>query len=175
MQAVQTFNQMLANQLLVSDFYIHHNVWLHSWLRKKVGCNTDAADLMHDTYVKLMLKEDLNVITEPRAYLTTIAHALMVNHLRRNKIEQACLSAISSLPDSAMPSPETLAITIETLVKIDAMLDGLAPKARRAFLWCQLEGISHAEIAARLGVSVSSVRKYIANALLHCIALQAAD
>lgn len=74
-----------------------------------------------------------------------------------------------------MPSPETLAITIETLVKIDAMLDGLAPKARRAFLWCQLEGISHAEIAARLGVSVSSVRKYIANALLHCIALQAAD
>jgi len=175
MQAVQTLQHTIVNQSLVHDFYIKHNAWLHAWLRKKVGCTTDAADLMHDTYLKLMLKEDLNFITEPRAYLTTIAHALMVNHLRRNKIEKACLEAIASLPESAMPSPETLAITIETLVKIDTMLDGLAPKARRAFLWCQLEGISHAEIADRLGVSVSSVRKYIANALLHCITLQNTD
>jgi RNA polymerase sigma-70 factor (ECF subfamily) len=122
-----------------------------------------------------MLKEDLSLITEPRAYITTIAHCLMVNHLRRRNIEQACLSAIACLPQSEVPSPETLAITVETLVCIDAMLDGLPPNVRRAFLWCQLEGLSHAAIASRLSVSVSSVRQYIAKALLHCIAMRQAD
>ena len=58
---------------------------------------------------------------------------------------------------------------VETLAKIDEMLDGLPERVRSAFLWCQLEGLSHAEIASRLSVSVSSVRQYIAKALLHCL------
>lgn len=163
---------MSLQDSLLHDFYISHNAWLFSWLSKKIGSRFDAADLTQDTFVKLMLKDDLAQIAEPRAYITTIAHRLMVNHLRRRKIELACLNAIACLPQSESPSPETLAITIETLVSIDEMLDGLPANVRRAFLWCQLEGISHAAIAARLCVSVSSVRQYISKALLHCIAVR---
>lgn len=53
------------------------------------------------------------------------------------------------------------------------MLDGLPIAVRRAFLLCQLEGLGHAEIAARLGVSVGSVRQYIARALRQCLELSA--
>jgi RNA polymerase sigma factor (sigma-70 family) len=167
-------NQSIQN-LLIQDFYTSHKSWLYSWLSKKVGSSFDAADLTHDTFVKVLLKDDLARISEPRAYLTTIAHRLMVNHLRRRKIELSCMQAIAHMPQIEAPSPETLAITIETLVKIDEMLDGLPANVRRAFLWCQLEGLGHAEIAERLSVSVSSVRQYIAKALLHCIAAQQAD
>ena len=49
------------------------------------------------------------------------------------------------------------------------MLDGLNVKAREAFLLSQLEGLTYADIASRLAVSVSSVKKYIAKATEHCL------
>ena len=66
-------------------------------------------------------------------------------------------------------SPETQAIVMEALCGIDAMLDGLGSKVRRAFLMSQLEGMAYADIASALGVSVSSVKKYMAKATEHCL------
>lgn len=156
----------------IAELYLAHNSWLLSWLRKKLGCSLDAADLMQDTFSRLLQKDDINEIHEPRAYLTTIAHGLMVNHLRRRDIERAYLETLADTPEVEAPSPEDLNIVIETLTKIDEMLDGLPAHVRNAFLWCQLEGLTHAQIATKLSVSVSSVRQYIAKALLHCIKMQ---
>ncbi|KAG1251174.1 hypothetical protein G6F68_012414 [Rhizopus microsporus] len=49
------------------------------------------------------------------------------------------------------------------------MLHGLGDKVRRAFLMSQLEGASYADSAAKLGVTVSSVKKYMARATEHCL------
>ena len=158
-----------SRDLLITELYQTHNSWLLGWLRRKLGCSFDAADLVQDTFSRILQKDDLTNIKEPRAYLTTIAHGLLVNHVRRRDIEKAYLETISHLPQAEAPSPETINIMIETLTKIDEMLDGLSGKVRNAFLWFQLEGLTHAQIAARLSVSVSSVRQYIAKALVHCI------
>jgi RNA polymerase sigma-70 factor (ECF subfamily) len=48
------------------------------------------------------------------------------------------------------------------------MLGTLSSKARAAFLYSRLDGMSHAEIAERLGVSVSRVRQYLAQAMRQC-------
>lgn len=164
-----TLSGTSLRNVLVTELYQLHNAWLLGWLRTKLGSSLDAADLMHDTFSRLLQKEDLSVINEPRAYLTTIAHGLMVNHIRRRDIEKAYLNAISHLPEAETLSAEAINIMVETLTNIDEMLNGLSSKVRDAFLWCQLEGLTHAEIAIRLDVSVSSVRQYIAKALLHCI------
>ena len=52
---------------------------------------------------------------------------------------------------------------------IDAMLDGLSGKTREAFLLSQLEGLTYSDIAQKLGVSASSVKKYVARAVEHCL------
>lgn len=157
----------------VTAFYDAHNTWLYGWLRKKLGCSFDAADLTQDTFLRILNKRtDLCAITEPRAYLVTVAHGLMVNHLRRRDLERAYLAELAYLPESEIPSAETRLIVLEALIRIDAMLEGLSPKVRQAFLLHQLEELRHAEIADRLSVSVSSVRQYIARALLHCMMLQ---
>jgi RNA polymerase sigma-70 factor (ECF subfamily) len=49
------------------------------------------------------------------------------------------------------------------------MLDGLGAKPKQAFLMSQLEGLTYAEIARRLEVSVSSVNKYMARAIERCL------
>jgi RNA polymerase sigma-70 factor (ECF subfamily) len=159
----------MSQNALIHQMYIQHNSWLHRWLTKKIGSSVDAADLAQDTFISILHKEDLSFIAEPRAYLTTIAHHLMVNHVRRHKIEQAFLNAIALLSESETPSPETIAISLESLVKIDEMLNGLPSKVRQAFLLSHLEGLSHLEIAERLNISKSCVRKYLAKALAQCV------
>ncbi|MDQ2137587.1 sigma-70 family RNA polymerase sigma factor [Alcaligenaceae bacterium B3P038] len=156
----------------VHTLYSEHHGWLQGWLRRKLGCTFEAADLMHDTFVRVLDRSDrsdLNVIREPRAYLTTIAHGIMVNHVRRKDLERAYLQALAALPEAVAPSPEARAIALEALIDIDRLLDGLPPRVRRAFLLNQLEGLTHAEIAEQLAVSVSSIRQYLVRAMTHCL------
>ena len=155
----------------VHALYSDHHGWLQGWLRRKLGCTHRAADLAHDTFVRILSCRDAEAvgqIREPRAYLTTIAQGLVSNHHRRQKLEQAWAEALAALPEPLAPSPETQAILLETLVEIDRLLDTLPGPVRQAFLLSQLDGLPQAEIALRLGVSVPTVKRYVARALVLC-------
>ncbi len=168
--------QIDSNNVIVHGFYINHHLWLHKWLLKKVGSTFDAADLAQDTFAKLLSKNDMHAIIEPRAYITNVAHGLMANFFRRKDIEQAYLNALAALGDSFggsananhACSAETQLLLLEKIIALDCLLNGLSHKARAAFLLHRVDGMPYAEIAQELGVTMSSVKKYIAKALLHC-------
>ena len=103
------------------------------------------------------------------AVRVTVAGRLLINHHRRRSVEQAYFEALALLPDQAAPSAEQRAIVLQALQDIDDMLAGLSAPVRQAFLMAQLEGRSHHEIAARLNVSLRSVRRYVAKGLEQCI------
>ncbi len=168
----------VISQPTIAEFYNVHNRWLFGWLRRKLGCRFDAADLTHDTFLKVLLKNDLADIREPRAYLTTTATRLIIDTTRRRSIEQAYLDAIAlGCADLSDHSPEYYQQAIETLNALARMLEGLPEKACRVFLMSRLEELSHAEIAERLNVSVSMVKQYLARVLAHCctIALEGTE
>ena len=60
---------------------------------------------------------------------------------------------------------------VETLMQVEAMLARLPEKVRRAFLLSQLHGLTYAAIALEVGVSERMVKKYMAQAMLHCLTL----
>ncbi|ENO83963.1 sigma-70 family RNA polymerase sigma factor [Thauera linaloolentis] len=152
----------------IAQLYVEHHHWLHAWLRRKLGCTHQAADLTHDTFVSLLGKPCQP--DEPRAYLLTIARRLVFETWRRRDLERAWLAELAAMSEAVAPSEEERAIMLETLLAIDALLDGLSAKARQAFLMSQLDGLTYAEIAAELGVSVSRVRQYMTQALTRCYA-----
>ncbi|WP_211091419.1 sigma-70 family RNA polymerase sigma factor [Pseudothauera rhizosphaerae] len=157
----------VASPQPVAELYREHHGWLHGWLRRKLGCTYQAADLAQDTFVQALLAPSLDEIREPRAWLTTVARRIMANHLRRKELERAYLDAIASHPEPLAPGPEERALITEALCEIDALLAGLPARARQAFLLSQVEGLTYAEIARRLGVSLSMVKKYMLRATLH--------
>ena len=162
----------LVRQQLVHRLYVDHQGWLNGWLRRQLGCSQRAADLAQDTFVRVLSKDQgLDAIREPRAYLHTIARGLLINHWRRRQIEQAYLEAIALQPEAVAPSPESQVMVVETLMQVDAMLARLPENVRRAFLLSQLQGLTYAAIGLELGVSERMVKKYMAQAMLHCLTL----
>ena len=158
----------------VAELYEAHHGWLQGWLRRKLGCSQHAADLAQDTFVRILgaRLDKLHEVQEPRAYLTTVARGLVIDHYRRRELERAWLESLAHLPEAVAPSPEHRQLVLEALMAVDRLLDGLSPKARAAWLHSRLDGLTHAEIAGLLGVSVSRVRQYLATAARQCYALR---
>jgi RNA polymerase sigma factor (sigma-70 family) len=151
-------------RLLYSDHYR----WLRSWLQRKLGCAWQAADLTHDTFVRLLASPQVEAIVEPRAFLTTVARRVLANHYRRREIERAYLEALATLPEPQSPSPEARAIVLETLIEIDLMLDGLPSVAKQVFLLSQIDNLPYAQIAREVGISVSTVKRHMLKAARFC-------
>lgn len=156
------------------DLYVEHHGWLHGWLRRKLGCSQQAADLAQDTFVRILSRSDMAPLRGPRAYLTTIAHGLLVNHWRRQELERAWEQTLATLPEPLASSPEEQALVLEALYEVDALLAKMPVNVRRAFLMAQLDGLTYAQIAVQLGVSERMVKKYMAQAMLRCLMLDQA-
>lgn len=153
----------------LESLYSEHHRWLKNWLTRKLQSVFDADDVAQDTFVRVMNSESLSTLRDPRSFLCTIARRVMVDLFRRHALERAYLDMLAQLPETLAPSPELRHAQLETLQQIDLMLDGLNGKVRQAFLLSQLEGLSYNDIALRLSVSVSSVKKYMAKAIEHCL------
>ncbi|HEY2606879.1 MAG TPA: sigma-70 family RNA polymerase sigma factor [Paraburkholderia sp.] len=159
----------------MQTLYRDHHGWLLAWLRKKLGCAHRAADLAHDTFLRLLARDEPLCVDEPRAFLTTIVQRVMANHWRREQIERAYHDALSLVPEQFAPSPEERALLLEALYEIDSLLESLPDFVKRAFLLAQLDGSSHAEIAAQLKISIATVKRYLVRAGAQCFfALNAA-
>ncbi len=160
----------------METLYCDHHGWLQRWLHRRLGNASDAADLTHDTFVRLLARpatRGFDTFGEARAYLRTAANGLCVDLWRRREIEQAWLQTLAALPEALTPSPEHQAIVIETLLEISTMLSRLPEKVAKAFILAQVDGARYREIAAELAVSERTVKKYIAQGMFQCTLIDA--
>ncbi|UJP05628.1 MAG: sigma-70 family RNA polymerase sigma factor [Nitrosomonas sp.] len=153
---------------IIEILHNDHHSWLRGWLRKRLGNAFDAADIAHDTYVRIIASGNIPTPDQSRCYLTQIANGLVIDLYRRRQIETAYLEAIQLLPNAEAPAEEMRAQVIEALIEIDTILHNLPRKVRAALLLCKIDGLSYREIAEQLHVSMSSVEKYIALGLRAC-------
>jgi RNA polymerase sigma-70 factor (ECF subfamily) len=157
-------------QFLITEFRRSYS-WLTAGMHRLVGSRNDAEDLAASAFTELAAMRDFSQVRQPRALLTTIARRLTYEFWRRRDLERAYLERLALTPELADASPEEICIAIDELLRIDAALRGISARAREAFILSQFEELGYAEIAARLGVSISMVRKYMAQALAACYAL----
>lgn len=149
--------------------YQDHHSWLERWLRGRLGDVMDAEDLAQDTFVRVIRSpRPEGSLREPRKFLVTVAKGLTVDLFRRRSLERQYLEALALMPEQQWPSEEERAVTLETLVELDAMLAGLGARIREAFFLSLLEGRTYQQIATVLGVSLRTVKNDMAKAMEHC-------
>lgn len=157
---------------VVQNMYSEHHRWLCAWLQRRLSSRSDAEDVAHDTFLRILASRDAFAgVQQPRAFLTTTARRLLVDRARRQAIEQAYLEHLFLLAQeqpALAPAPDAIAMAVEALAQIAAALEGLAARPREAFLRHYLDEQPQAEIAQGMGVSKRMVQKYLAQALVHC-------
>ena len=132
----------------------------------RVKCPDTAADVVQDLYLRMpRVAGTLNNSDEVRRYLFTMARNAATDTLRARARRERLVQDLAPLVDEATIDPENEAKSRDDLRMIDALLDELPPKARSILVLSRVEGLTHPEIAARLGISESLIEKYLRRSL----------
>jgi RNA polymerase sigma factor (sigma-70 family) len=155
-----------ARSAWLARHVLPHEPDLRTWLQRRKLDGLETDDIIQDTYVTLAALDSVTHIVTPRAYAFQTAKSLMVRHLRRGQIVQFADVDLDLLaPAVDEPSPETQASSREQLRRVNALIAGLPPRCREAFCLRRFDGLSQRKIAARMGLSESTVEKHVVRAL----------
>ncbi|WEK30513.1 MAG: RNA polymerase sigma factor [Candidatus Pseudomonas phytovorans] len=139
---------------------------------RRLGDRELAADLTQDTflrYVSLDRQARTDTICNPQFFLIRVMRNLIIDFCR-GRARRGSQAALEDLQDELLdpaPGPAELLLLREQLRLLHQALGQLPENCRHALLLNRLEGLGHAAIAERLGVSPSMVSKYIMRALSH--------
>lgn len=129
----------------------------------------DAEDAIHDAFVRLCLAQQKQVIRNPAAFLTDVVMKVRVERWRSAQRYQKLFvdepAEALDLVDIA-PRPDEYLQADQRLERMWRRLGQLSPRTREIFLLHRLQGLSYAQIAATIGISVSAIEKHIARAAL---------
>lgn len=149
--------------------YLARREDLLRYFRARLRSPEAAQDVVQDIYLKIARRR-AEPIDNPSAYLYRLGTNLMLDLLKRERRVERRAAAwreatveTDALGQSATDEPpaDRTVEARERLRRIIETVNEMPTPVREAFRLHKLEGLSHAETAAAMGVSRSSVEKYI--------------
>ena len=129
------------------------------------GDDPVSEELAMNVLLKVWQQKDrISDVRDFNSYLFTVMRHEVISMIRRKRL---ATSDLADAPDET-PSSENINNTInyrELLNRYHQCLDKLPPRRREAFILNREKGMSYAEIAAILNVSVFTVQNHIASSL----------
>ena len=152
---------------------------LLAYFFRRVTDRAVAEDLTQEVFSRLVRRPDQNNGIAIEAYVFKVASSVL-SDWGRSQVSHRSASHYS-LPDCIdgfpLPSnlveertPERVLLARATLMEIEKALDELSERTRDIFLLSRIEKVSHRDIAAKYGVSVSAVEKHVLKAIAHVAA-----
>ncbi|AQR61897.1 RNA polymerase subunit sigma-24 [Brevundimonas sp. LM2] len=141
-----------------------HEAGLRGWLGRKRHASIDVDDVIQETYTVLAARERVDDIRNPRAYLFTVAHSVVVRHIRKATV--VSFQAIEEMeefdPIDGAASLEQTLIDRDELRRLAEAIAAMPGQTRQAFILRRVHGHSQRETAQRMRLSESTVEKHIA-------------
>jgi RNA polymerase sigma-70 factor (ECF subfamily) len=123
-----------------------------------------AEELVQDVLLKVWIRRD-QLVASPdlKTYLFRATYNHALNHIRRRRLERLWRSTLPPEEPSVAPSAGDDAT--ETELAIRRAVAALPDRCREVFVLSREHGMSYAEIAATLGISIKTVETQIGRAL----------
>lgn len=144
----------------------HEGLFLQ--VAKRLTGNLETArDLVHDAYAAVLTGERWRSVENPRAFVRKAITNLALNSLRRRQIvpmEQYADTEFLGLADLSPDAYQTLADR-EQLTAVMGAVEKLTGQCRQIFIMRRIDDVPPQEIAARLGITVSTVESHLSRGL----------
>lgn len=150
----------------VHELYREHSPTLVRQLARMTGCRELAREITHETFVRLLRLAPGSVerIQQPEAYLRRVSTNLLRDRGRsKNASERS--AATLELASNQLIDQVAILESRDTLRRLEHALSKLKPRTREIFLSHRVHGLSYAEIALRMGLSVKGVEKQMSKAI----------
>jgi RNA polymerase sigma factor (sigma-70 family) len=153
--------------LWLANHALPHEPALRAWLSQRRLPRLEVDDVIQETYAVLAELEDVQHIQNSRTYMFSVAHSIVLQHVRRLRVvsieTMAEVDRLGIYMDEV--SPERRVADTQELSRIAQLIAALPDKCREAFTLRKVEGLSQREIAYRMGISENTVEKHIGKAL----------
>lgn len=152
--------------MAVFERYYHE---LLNFIAGRTGCRERAQDVVQESYARVLASHGSTLPAQPRALLYATARNLLVDQYRQ-QARQPEQTELDEDSHAAAPGCEPER-TVAAQQQLDCLLHAvsqLPPRCRQAFVLYKFDGLSSADIAEKMGISVNMVEKHIINGMLAC-------
>jgi RNA polymerase sigma-70 factor, ECF subfamily len=163
--------ESLVRQTLAGKRWAQREVWyryspmVYRMLRRALGPQHDHEDLMQEIFLRVFRRlHSLEKFSALRSFVFSVAFRVVskdIRHFRKLGRTKSDLLHISREIDDAAADFEMR----DVLLRIQGILDRLKDKHRAVFVLRHVEGMDLFEIALGLGISLASVKRYLAKAV----------
>jgi RNA polymerase sigma factor (sigma-70 family) len=154
----------------VTIAFLECSTFLKKFLSGFLPAQSDIEDVAQEAYLRAFMAEQRETIEQPKAFLFRVAKNLALTQLTKKSrqitdyIEEAGATVViqtAAGSDEELEAQQCLDLYCEAVAK-------LPEKCRQVFLLRKVHGLTHQDIGERMALSVSSVEKYLRQAILAC-------
>lgn len=153
--------------------FLRYRESLRRYVSRLVIRPEDVDDILQDTFVSVQSLSAAGEIRSAKFYLFAVARRTAFRELKRQsaRIAESIDEAIEKGAEPAADAPpiDRAFEAREYFETLADVVSDLSPQCRRVFILRKVFGYSHKEISAAMGISISTVEKYLARAMMRCL------
>jgi RNA polymerase sigma-70 factor, ECF subfamily len=151
---------------ILEGLFLEHRPGMCAFVRQYVRSAAVAEELVQDVFLAVWLRpERARFSGNPRTYLYRAARNRALNHLERERREQVWHDHQSTMDPPTSESAGELLTQNALMDALETSIDRLPPGCRQVFLLSRAGGLTYAEIAATLELSIKTVEAQMGRAL----------
>ena len=163
------FRQPVTDSTLLERYHRE----LLNFLARQVKDRDTAADLAQESYARVLAAQHAGqAVLDARALLYRTARNLLIDQYRRARVRQH--DDLDAIPEADQPhspehlQPEEALASRQRVHAYVAAIEALPPRCREAFVLHVFDELGQADVARRMGISVSMVEKHIVRGMVAC-------
>lgn len=142
-----------------------HTDRLCHYVYRYVRSREVAEDIVQEVFIRLWERGDDGRIRDPLPYLYQAAHNRAISHLRHEHVHERWQSHAVLVAEPRGDEAQADLEHGDLARALDGAIALLPDRCRQVFLLSREQGMTHAEIARLLGVSIKTVESHVWRAL----------
>jgi RNA polymerase sigma factor (sigma-70 family) len=154
---------------------LDHERDLRAFLSRPLPHPDDVSDVVQETYARLLAlsPERRSAVRNWRAFLFVTARNVAMDHLRRREVVSLDALAEISLMDVVLRGsqerrPDEIVNLTQERLLLSRVIASLPEKCRQVLVLRKIHGLSHKEIALRMGIAEHTVEKHVSHGVRLC-------